>query len=276
MKRVLNWGEDFLVSPVLLYRYLRFGKIYRRIYLGEGQWTILESPDYYRLKNFRWFVFVSSGKFYAHRCAIIKNQRTKRISMHREIMNAPKSKLVDHKNGDSLDNLRSNLRLATQRENLRNRKKTKSKTSSLFRGIYRYRKYRWVALIKYRGKRIWLGIFDNEIDAAKAYDKAAKKYFGQFARLNFPAPPADWQGLDYQVAKLMTRFRLWMARVKKICKQILARIVAAKMHKRAQNVLPQRAPRPQIFCIATKRHERAQTLINTDWRRFKDAVSRKH
>ncbi len=216
MKHVLNWVEGALVSPVLLYRYLRFGKIYRRIYLGEGQWTILEPPDYYRLKHFKWFVHGNQGKFYAHRKTIIKNEWTKTISMHREIMNAPKGKLVDHKNGDSLDNRRENLRFATHRQNLQNRRKTKSKTTSKFRGIFRYRKKRWASLLKYRGKRIWLGIFDNEIDAAKAYDKAAKKYFGQFARLNFPDLTAEHPALFHyagQAANIAVRIRVYIWKI---------------------------------------------------------------
>ena len=212
MKRVLNWVEGILVSPVLLYRYIRFGKIYRRIYLGEGKLTILNSADYYRLKKFKWHVFACKGKFYAERFALIKNTWTKRIFMHRQIMNAPKGKLVDHRNGDSLDNRRSNLRLATHSQNMMNRRKTKKKTSSKYLGLSRDKiAGEWKVQLCHYGKNIWVGRFKNEIDAAKAYDKAAKKYFGQFARLNFPDPPDKWQGLDYHISKLLSRLRPWIA-----------------------------------------------------------------
>jgi hypothetical protein len=209
--RILNHLESFLVSPVLLYRFLRYGCTFRRIYLGEGKYTILNSCDYYRLRRYKWFAVAQTGKFYAHRFAIIKNTFSKQVSMHREIMNAPKNKLVDHHDSNSLNNTRMNLRFATHRQNICNKKKTSSKTTSRFRGIYRYRKTKWVALIKYRNKRIWLGTFLKEIDAAKAYDRAARKYFGQFARLNFPDPPEKFPGLEYYIKKLYPRLRSWFA-----------------------------------------------------------------
>jgi hypothetical protein len=215
--KILNRLETILVSPVLLYRFLRYGHTFRRIYLGEGKYTILDSRDYYRLRRFKWYVSATSGKFYAHRNAIIKNTYSKRISMHREITNAPKNKLVDHQDCNSLNNTRHNLRFATRIQNLCNRKKTLSKTSSRFRGTYRCQKTKWAAHIKYRHKSIWLGTFVNEIDAAKAYDKAARKYFGRFARLNFPDPPDKWPGLDYYIAKIWNHLRPWMGWVKKYC-----------------------------------------------------------
>jgi hypothetical protein len=101
-------------------------------------------------------------------------------------MNPPRGFLVDHKNLNTLDNTRTNLRLATRSQNMFNRNKIKSNTSSRFRGVcFDKRRKKWCAYITVEGKRIWLGTFDNEIDAAMAYDAAAKKYHGEFARLNF-------------------------------------------------------------------------------------------
>jgi hypothetical protein len=208
----------------LLYRYLRFGKIYRRIYLGEGRWTILESRDYYRLKNFRWYIFGRCGKFYAQRSVIIANEHTLPVVMHREIIKAPKGKLVDHRNSDSLDNRRENLRFATRAQNRRNCGKTRKKTSSKYNGVSREKISRsWKMQIRRNGKTISSGRYKNEIDAAKAYDKAAKKYFGEFARLNFPDPPDKWQGLDYHVAKMWVRFHSGIGWIKRFVNHRLVR-----------------------------------------------------
>jgi hypothetical protein len=101
-------------------------------------------------------------------------------------MNAPPGILVDHRNNDGLDNRRDNLRLATFSQNNINCRRNKSKSSSRFVGVtFDKRKKQWRVRISVSRKRIFLGYFDSEIDAAKAYDQAAKKYYGEFARLNF-------------------------------------------------------------------------------------------
>jgi hypothetical protein len=107
-------------------------------------------------------------------------------------MNAPKGILVDHQNSNPLDNRRSNLRLATHLQNSHNRKKTKIKTTSKYLGVSfdKYRK-KWHVRILHMGKRINLGRFADEDEAGRAYDAAAKKYFGEFARLNFPNLTAE-------------------------------------------------------------------------------------
>jgi hypothetical protein len=170
----------------MLYRRHKYGYDYRRIYLGEGEWAILDQQDYYRLCNFKWHVNGTNGKFYAVRQIKVDNKHTKRMYLHREIMNAPKGFVVDHKDGNSFDNRRVNLRLATRSQNSCNKRK-RANTSSQFIGIYWDKaKRKWVARIKYQGKSRMIGNFVDEIEAAKAYDEAAKKYHREFARLNFP------------------------------------------------------------------------------------------
>jgi hypothetical protein len=205
-----KWLERVLVWPVLLYRYCRFGYTYRRIYLGEGYWTILDQADYYRLRNFRWVVQggESGENLYAFRFKFVGPNETTMLSMHREIMNPTDGRLVDHRNCVSLDNRRSNLRLATRAENVQNRRKKKN-TSSRFIGVdFSRPESKWRSRISYQGKRIMLGRFDSEIDAARAYDEAAKKYYGEFARLNFPQE-------DEQAKALFTRIGNGWSRLKR-------------------------------------------------------------
>ena len=182
---VPNWLDKICTWPVLLYRRQRYGCSYRKISLGEGRFTIVDPQDFYSLNNFQWCAEGKDEKIYAVR-NIISRDMTRTSRLHREIMNAPPCLWVDHRNGDGLDNRRENLRLATCAQNARNRRKTKSKTSSRFVGVsFDKRGGRWKAYIKFQAKRIWLGRYDDEIDAARAYDLAAKKYHGEFARLNF-------------------------------------------------------------------------------------------
>jgi hypothetical protein len=107
------------------------------------------------------------------------------MRLNRVIMDAPPGLLVDHRNNDTLDNRRANRRLATCSQNRINSRRDKSRTSSRYVGVSLEKgRGKWLAYISYNGKRIHLGRFDDEIEAAKAYDEAAKKYHGEFARLN--------------------------------------------------------------------------------------------
>ncbi|MBA7655390.1 hypothetical protein ES703_63294 [subsurface metagenome] len=109
--------------------------------------------------------------------------------MHRQIMNPPREMLVDHINYNGLDNRKANLRLATLTQNNRHTRRTMNPGSSKYKGVCWYnREKRWAVRITANGKNIPLGYFKDEIEAAKAYDKAARKYHGDFAALNFPLP----------------------------------------------------------------------------------------
>ena len=100
-------------------------------------------------------------------------------------MQAPKNLLVDHINHDGLNNTRKNLRLATHAQNKRNQRSFKP-ASSKYKGVYYAKQEKaYRADIQYNGKKIFLGRFKKETDAAKAYDKKAKELFAEFACLNF-------------------------------------------------------------------------------------------
>jgi len=204
LKKVAVWLENAVVWPVLLWRWCNVGYTYRRIYLGEGIWTILEQADYYRLRKYKWVAHASGRggeNLYAIRHKLISPRKTKMVYMHREIMNPIDERLVDHWNCESLDNRGANLRFATRSQNMQNRRK-KKKTSSQFIGVHFKKSIKkWIARITYEGKRWYLGEFENEIDAARAYDEAAKEHHGAFARLNFPPPGVEERALFARIGK---------------------------------------------------------------------------
>jgi len=185
--KVPNCLDRLFTLPLLAYRRLRYGFTFRRIDLGDSVWTIAEPQDYYRLCNFKWTLNGNGIKFYAVRYARVDPGKTKTIRLHREIMNPPAGFLVDHGNLDYLDNRRANLRLATHSQNQCNKAKRKSKTSSRFVGLSRDKtRGEWDVRLKHLGKNLWIGRFSDEIEAAKAYNAAVRKYHGEFTRLNFP------------------------------------------------------------------------------------------
>ena len=146
----------------------------RYIALTKGYFATVDAADYEALSRYKWTALVAGSKVYAIRAA-----KGKTILMHREIMDAPDDKVVDHIDGNGSNNRRTNLRLCTRAQNLYNSKPRAAR--SRYKGVrYDKRKQKWTAEITY------LGSFDDEIEAAKAYDRKAREFFGEFARLNFP------------------------------------------------------------------------------------------
>ena len=175
-----------MLRPVLLYRRIRYGYAFCRIPLTQGKYAIVDPDDYFRLSKHKWFVIKGCSTFYAARSVNRRGKRY-RIRMHREVIKVPDDTFVDHINQNGLDNRKANLRPATCAQNIRNRKKYAVKSRSRYKGLLwdNYWK-KWRVRIYLNRNQIHLGFFDDEIEAAKAYDRGAIKYHGQFASLNFP------------------------------------------------------------------------------------------
>jgi hypothetical protein len=150
--------------------------------LSRGLVAIVDDADYdLVLAHGPWYADPSDVTFYARHNRWI-GRRCTSVKLHQLLLDAP---LVDHVNGDGLDNRRSNLRPASHVENARNRAR-RSDNRSGFKGVQHRDDGRWRARIQAPTRRIHLGIFPTRIEAAHAYDAAAIELFGEFARLNFP------------------------------------------------------------------------------------------
>jgi DNA polymerase-1 len=174
---------------VLLYRRIRYGYAFCRIPLTQGKYAIVDPDDYRRLSKYKWYAAGRRvGCYYAVRTMKTENGTKHRLHMHRQILKVPDDVFVDHINRNSLDNRKANLRPATPSQNVRNRAKNTNRTfSSKYKGVSWNRCIKpWRAHIHFNHELISLGSFDSEIRAAKAYDRAARIYHGEFAVLNFP------------------------------------------------------------------------------------------
>jgi hypothetical protein len=152
----------------------------RYISLGDGKSVMVDAADFEWLSRYRWRT-TGGTKGYVH-----TRIKEKTVYMHRLIMNPPAGRVVDHANGNVWDNRRRNLRVCTRAQNSMN-SRGRSGTSSIFKGVCWDRQARkWNAVIGCGGKTIYIGSFDDEAEAARAYDRKARELFGKYAYLNFP------------------------------------------------------------------------------------------
>jgi AP2 domain/HNH endonuclease len=150
---------------------------------------LFDRGDMALVATFNWHVYRRGRRRYARTNVNLPNGRRTQISMHRLLLDFPECQ-IDHRNGNGLDNRRANLRLCDGRQNAMNRRQRSDNTSG-FKGVHLeaphgyHKGGKWVAQIQAQGRRIKLGRFNTAEEAARAYDAAARKHFGEFARTNF-------------------------------------------------------------------------------------------
>lgn len=141
--------------------------------------ALVDDEDFEFLNKFIWSYEKKPHTSYAS-----TQLEDRRVYMHQLILPCPEGCTPDHINGNGLDNQRSNLRIATYSQNSANRRLPKNK-SSKYRGVtWSISNNQWMAQLKNKGHNIYLGYFSSEIDAARAYNRAALEKFGEFARIN--------------------------------------------------------------------------------------------
>lgn len=176
----------------------------KEITLTQGKISIVDDMDFEYLSDYRWYAGLHHGYWYAQTCSRGDSGKYITVRMHRKILGVGIGVLVDHIDGDGLNNVRSNLRPATRAENSRNSRKQSNSTND-YKGItFDARAKKWQALIRADGKSVSLGYFDTPEDGARAYDAAAKKCFGEFAHVNFP----DESQVDSELSERLTHFQL--------------------------------------------------------------------
>lgn len=153
----------------------------KAVFLTQGRTAFVDDEDYEMVKNFNWCV--SGGYAYNKACG----------PMHRFLLKPPGGVMVDHIDGDRLDNRRANLRLCTNSQNQANRQVFRG--VSPFKGVIWQKRLNgtgsWKAQLVAQGEIVYLGVFDTDLDAAAAYNAEATRRFGEFAFLNDLTLPAS-------------------------------------------------------------------------------------
>lgn len=153
------------------------------IALTQGKVAVVDHADIALVSLFRWYALADRRdgrvRWYAHTKVF---QST--VMMHRLVTGAPRGVVVDHRDGDGLNNTRSNLRRCTTAQNNRNRGAAAANSSG-YKGVFRRSSTgRWQAQISVDNRSVYLGLFSTAEEAAAAYNDAARRFHGEFALLN--------------------------------------------------------------------------------------------
>lgn len=159
------------------------------IELTRGDEAVIDAADVPVVEGYRWQTRKAPHTSYALAKAP-PGSATTHTAMHRLLLDAPRGKVVDHKDGDGLNNRRENIRLCDPKDNAKNRIESKGKSG--LRGVSWHTKGQcWYARIRYNGKSISLGLFAQKEDAHRAYIEASKRWHGEFAGVN-SRTKQDW------------------------------------------------------------------------------------
>jgi len=161
----------------------------KQIPLSQGKFAIVDDEDFEFISQWKWSLLRRGNLCHVRRIeykktGVPRKYNTARIYLHRAILGIEdKNIFVDHINGDGLDNRRENLRLCTKAQNGQNRGAAKNNKTG-FKGVSKSGA-KWTAQIKSDKKHFRIGVFDTPELAAIAYDNAARRLHGEFAKTNF-------------------------------------------------------------------------------------------
>ena len=157
----------------------------KRIPLTHGKFALVDDEDFAMLNQWVWHVRGQKNVLYAARSGRV-SEGEKYFQMHEMLIERKAGMVIDHINGDGLDNRKSNLRLCTNQENTRNRGANKNNKIG-YKGVSFLNKFqKYLAQISVRRRNYYLGLHEDPAEAARAYDAKARELFGDFAYLNFP------------------------------------------------------------------------------------------
>jgi hypothetical protein len=177
----------------------------KEIPLTRGKVALVDDCDYDQLKGHNWAAVFET---ITPRWSAVRNDHHYvgdphyTVKMHREILGIRDRRIhVDHINGDGLDNRRENLRTCTNAQNNMNSRKRRNARTSQYKGVHwRAKEKKWCVQLQVNHHKVYYGRFKDELEAGRAYDVAARKFFGKFARLNFPTETEMKASISYPIA----------------------------------------------------------------------------
>lgn len=154
----------------------------KKIKLTQGKYTIVDNIDFEWVNSFKWYAKKQGEKSKVARNITNKKGTQDTVLLHRIIMKCPKGMEVDHIDGDPLNNQRKNLRLCTKKQNRQNKGFSKNNQSG-YKGVTLHRNV-YEVYVRKNNRHTFVGSHKNKHEAAKIYNKEAKKVFGKFSKLN--------------------------------------------------------------------------------------------